>query len=89
MRSGKECFGILDRVFPVGGSGLREVTPGCFQCDDKTECLKAALRTLEGLGFREDLLKKRSTSGFIGLIKRWSEKKMLSRLMEQEKGKKK
>jgi hypothetical protein len=89
MPSRKECFGILARVFPVGESGMREVVPECFVCDDKTECLRAALASSDGLELREDLLEKRSAGGFIGRIKRWSEKKTLSRLMEKEREKKK
>jgi len=88
MKNKKECFGILDRVFPVGESGMREVVPECFECDDKVECLKAALATAEGLGYREGLLEERSTGGFIGLVKRWSEKKTLSRLRKKEREKK-
>lgn len=89
MENRKECFGVLERVFPMGESGMREVMPECFECEDKTECLRAALATSEGLGFREDLLEKTSAGGFIGLIKRWSEKKTISRLMEKEREKKK
>jgi hypothetical protein len=89
MQSRKECFGILDQVFPVGESGMREVVPACFDCDDRVACLRNALATSEGLGFREDLLEERSSGGFIGLIKRWSEKKTLSRLKEKEREKKK
>jgi hypothetical protein len=84
----KECFGILNRVFPVGESGMREVMPECFDCDDRVECLKKALATSEGLGYREDLLEERSCGGFVGLIRRWSKKKTLSRLREREREKK-
>ena len=84
-KSGKKCFGILDRVFPVGESGLREVVDDCFVCDDRVECLQEALATPEGLDFRSDLLEERHGGGFVGLIKRWSEKKTLSRLKEREK----
>lgn len=88
MKNKKECYGILERVFPVGEREMREVVPECFDCDDRVECLKAALATSEGLGYREDLLEERSSGGFIGLIRRWSEKKMLSRLREKEREKK-
>lgn len=88
MKNKKECFGILDRVFPVGERGMREVVPECFDCEDRVECLRAALATAEGLGYREELLEERSSGGFIGLIRRWSEKKTLSRLREKEREKK-
>jgi hypothetical protein len=89
MQSRKECFGILENVFPVAETGMREVIPGCFDCADKTECLRAALSTLEGLGFREELLERRRSGGLAGLINRWSQKKRLSDLMKQEQRKKK
>lgn len=88
MKNKKECYGILERVFPVGESGMREVVPECFDCDDRVECLKRALATSEGLGYREDLLEERCSGGFIGLIRRWSEKKTLSSLREKEREKK-
>lgn len=88
LQSERECFGILDRVFPMGESGMREVMSACFECDDRVECLRAALATSEGFDFREDLLEKRSAGGFLGVIRRWSEKKTLSRLMEKEREKK-
>ncbi|MBW1729458.1 MAG: hypothetical protein JRH08_03595 [Deltaproteobacteria bacterium] len=81
----KDCFGILDRVFPVGDQGLREVPPTCFQCPERTECLKAALATQEGVSFRMELLDRRSPRGFVERLKRWSERKALSRSMEQRK----
>ncbi|HDZ23004.1 MAG TPA: hypothetical protein ENH70_00515 [Desulfobacteraceae bacterium] len=87
MKDKKECFGIIDRVFPVGESGLREVVPECFDCVDRVECLKTALKTSEGIGYREDLLEERSSGGVMGVIRRWSEKKTLSRLREKEREK--
>jgi len=87
IKNEKECFGILEKVFPVAESGMREVVPECFDCDDRVECLKTALATSEGLGYREQLLEERSAGGFIGRIRRWSEKKTLSRLREKEREK--
>lgn len=89
MQPRKECFGILESVFPVGETDMREVVPECFVCADKTECLRAALSTLEGLSFREELLERRSLGGLTGLIRRWSQKKRLSDLMKREQHKKK
>ena len=31
----KDCFGILERVFPLGNEGLREIVPTCFECHEK------------------------------------------------------
>lgn len=89
MQSRKACFGILENVFPVSATGMREVVPGCFDCADKTDCLRAALSTLEGLRFREELLERRSPGGLAGLINRWSQKKRLSDLMRREQHKNK
>jgi hypothetical protein len=84
----KDCFGILDKVFPLGKRGLREIVPECFQCPDRTSCLKAALSTKEGLEMRAEILDRASASGLMGRLQRWSQKKELSRLINQEKEKK-
>ncbi len=83
----KDCFGILDKVFPVGEKGLREVVPECFQCHDRISCLKGALSTEEGLEMRAENLDRAGAGGMIGRLKRWSRKKELSRLMEEQKKK--
>jgi hypothetical protein len=85
----KDCFGILDSVFPLTDRGLREIVPECFECDDRLSCLKEALATKEGVEMREDILKSAPAEGLIGRIKRWSEKKELRRITKKEKNKKK
>ncbi len=87
MKNKKECFGVLEKVFPLGERGLRETPSSCIECADKTECLRAALSTREGIDFRGELLEQRGSGGFVGLIKRWSRKKELSRLMEEKRRK--
>ena len=84
----KDCFGILDKVFPVGEQGLREIVPDCYQCPERTLCLKAALSTKEGLEMRAENLDRAAASGLMGRLQRWSQKKELSRLINQEKEKK-
>ncbi len=79
----RECFGILDKVFPMGREGLREIVPTCFECPDKGACLRTALATEEGLALRGEVLDRTPARGFVGRLKRWSEKKELSRLMKQ------
>ena len=81
----KDCYGVLDEVFPVGESGLREIVPECFHCPDRTPCLKSALKTEEGLAMRAEILERAETKGMIGRLKRWLQKKELSRLMDQKK----
>lgn len=85
----KSCFGILEKVFPVGKEGLREITPACFDCPDKKECLQEALNTEQGLMFRSEVVDRAPATGLIGRFKRWSDKKDLSRRLKREKGKKK
>lgn len=83
----KECYGILDNVFPFGKEGLRQVPPECFECHDRLPCLKAAIDTKEGYGMRSDNLQKVPSKSLLDKVKRWSQKKELSRL-ENGKGKK-
>jgi hypothetical protein len=80
----KDCFGILSMVFPIGESGLRESPPECFQCSEKTACLKAALKTKEGLEMKGEVLDRAAASGMVGRFKRWSQKKELHRLIKEE-----
>ena len=80
----KDCFGILDRVFPMGKKGLREVVPGCFDCPYKKACLEAALLTGEGLAFKSEVLDRVPANGLAGRLRRWSEKKTLSKLMKKK-----
>ncbi len=79
-----ECFGILDKVFPVGSEGLREIVPACCECPEKGPCLKTALKTKEGLALRGEVLDRTPATGFADRIKRWSERKDLSRLAKQK-----
>ena len=83
----KDCFGILDRVFPMGDGGLREVPSECMGCPDKIECLRRAMSTQEGLELKGEMLDRAAATGMIGRLQRWSRKKALNRLMKE--GKKK
>ena len=87
--SQKVCFGDLDRVFPMGKEGLREVPSDCFECPEKTPCLKTALDSKKGVALRSEVLERVPVRGFVGRLKRWSEKKALNQLMKQKEGKKK
>ncbi|HDG96938.1 MAG: hypothetical protein DRG71_06035 [Deltaproteobacteria bacterium] len=81
---GKECFGVLDKVFPEGEGGLRQVPQDCFQCPDHVQCLKVALASREGVEFRMGLLNRRRPTGFVDRIKRWSERKALTRSLQKK-----
>ena len=85
----KDCFGVLDKVFPEGEEGLREIVRACFQCPDRVSCLKTALGTKEGLEMRSWNVDRAASDGMIGRLRRWSHKKELHRLMQREKAKKK
>lgn len=85
--SKKDCYGNLDRVFPRGREGLREVTPECLRCDERVRCLRAALETREGLEVRSEALDRAPADGIVERIRRWSQRKELSRRMKQEKEK--
>jgi hypothetical protein len=78
----KDCFGVLHIVFPIGDNGLRESPPECFQCSERTACLKAALKTKEGLAMKGEVLDRAAESGMVGRFKRWSRKKEFHRLMK-------
>jgi hypothetical protein len=80
----KDCFGILNRVFPLGKEGLREIVPSCFDCPDKKACLQAALATRDGIDFQCEVLDRAAAKGWVGRVRRWSEKKALSRLKEHK-----
>jgi hypothetical protein len=76
----KVCFGILDNVFPYGKEGLRAVPSGCFECTERLKCLKTAISTREGIEMRSENLKRIPATTILDRIKRWSQKKELSRL---------
>ena len=73
----------------MGENGLRETVPHCFDCPDRKRCLQAALATQDGLNLRDGLLEHSSGNGLTGWLRRWSEKKELSRLMKQKEWSKK
>jgi hypothetical protein len=81
----KDCFGILDKVFPMGKEGLREIVPTCFDCPDRKECLQSALDTEQGLVFRSELVDRSPASGLVDRFKRWSDRKDLSRRLTKKK----
>jgi hypothetical protein len=83
----RNCFAILDRVFPKGDQGLREVPPECFECPDRISCLREAMKTKEGLEMRAQLLIRAENRGLIGRFQRWSQKKQLSRMAKEEEAK--
>lgn len=76
----KDCYGILDRVFPMGETGLRRTPPDCFACPERTQCMRAAMRTVEGIRMQEAAVERSVESGLMGRIRRWSRRKELHRM---------
>lgn len=74
----KTCFGVLNRVFPVGDSGLREVPSSCLECPERVSCLRQALKTRQGLKMQAERLDRAEAYGMIDRLRRWSLKKELS-----------
>ena len=63
---------------------MRESPPECFQCSERTACLKAALNTKEGLEMKGEVLDRAAASGMVGRFRRWSRKKELHRLIKEK-----
>jgi hypothetical protein len=87
--SQKICFGDLDKVFPMGKEGLREVPQHCFGCNEKNACLQKALSTKKGIDLKSELLERTPYTGVVGWLKRWSEKKVLTQRTKQKEGRRK
>lgn len=73
-----ECFGNLEKVFPMGKNGLRETPEDCFfHCPVKTRCLKQAIATKDGVKVEEELIERSTKAGAMNFLERWSRKKQL------------
>lgn len=73
----------------MGEKGLREVVPECFECPERVLCLRTALSTKEGLELREEIVDRAAGTGMASRLQRWSQKKTLSRLLKEEKKRRK
>ena len=73
------CFAKLDIVFPMGKDGLRNTPTTCLACHHKTECLRRAIQSRDGLKVREEQVDRAYSSGMIGFLERWSRKKAIDR----------
>jgi hypothetical protein len=80
-----KCFGQLETVFPMGEDGLRHTPTKCFACQDKTECLRAAVEGHEGLKVREERIDRAYDAGMMGFLERWSRKKSIQQLKRVKK----
>lgn len=74
------CFGVLDQVFPMGPSGLREVTAACWDCARRVECLRVAVATGEQAEvIAEEVAGRSDGDGLGGFVRRWSRLKAKNR----------
>lgn len=75
-----ECFGNLEKVFPMGPKGLRETPDDCFyHCPVKTKCLQRAMGTLNGVQVEEEIIERSTKAGAMNFFERWSRKKQAHR----------
>ncbi|MBF0550981.1 MAG: hypothetical protein HQK60_10635 [Deltaproteobacteria bacterium] len=80
-----DCFGQLERVFPMTHVGLRMVTLECRGCPSLKGCLKAAVDGKTGADINESPTKDepkdadQADVGVVGFLKRWSVKKEQAR----------
>ena len=79
-----ECFGVMDKVFPMTGDGLRHSPPHCMECGHKTECLGTAIRRPAGVKVQEELVDRAYESKTISFMERWSRKKYLDKIKKEK-----
>ena len=80
-----ECFGNLDKVFPMADNGLRQTPDDCFyNCPVKTQCLKTAMSTKDSVQVEEEILERGRKSGVINFFERWSRKKQMHRKLNKK-----
>ena len=73
------CYGVLQKVFPLGADGLRHTPLECMRCAHKTDCLRQALAADAGRAVQEELVDRAWQAGMLGFFERWSRKKALNR----------
>ena len=78
------CFADLSIVFPEGADGLRKSPPACMACRYKTDCLRQAMQSQEGIGVREAAVDRAYESGSLGFLERWAKKKALQQRRKRE-----
>lgn len=82
-----DCFGQLEKVFPMTETGLRQTPDDCFyQCPVKTRCLKLALSGEKGAQVEEEIIERGSRAGLINFFERWSRKKQIHRKIQNKHG---
>ena len=78
------CFGILEKVFPMTDTGLRQTPDDCFyHCPVKTKCLQQAMATKDGVKVEEEIIERGTQSGVMNFFERWSRKKQVHRKIKK------
>ncbi len=84
QESKPDCFGQLEKVFPMADKGLRQTPDDCFyHCPVKTKCLQHAMGTKDGAKVEEEIIERGEKSGVINFFERWSRKKRLHKKLEK------
>ncbi len=79
-----DCFGILEKVFPMTDKGLRQTPDDCYyHCPVKTKCLQQAMATKEGIKVEEEIIERSEKSGVMNFFERWSRKKQAHRKIKK------
>ncbi len=87
LTSQPKCFGHIERVFPMGLDGMREVSAECWPCPERVDCLRQAVASPEGDDALTGEMAKREqdhTGGVTGFFKRWSRLKSHHRRKEDK-----
>jgi hypothetical protein len=79
-----QCFGDMEKVFPLGDDGFRLSPPECMKCPLATPCLQAAMRGQEGLKLEEQRIDRAYRAGLMGTLERWSKKKLVRKKIEEQ-----
>jgi len=75
-----DCFGTLEKVFPMTHKGLRQTPDDCYyHCPVKTKCLQQAMTTQDGIQVEEEIIERGTKSGAMNFFERWSRKKQVHR----------
>jgi len=81
----RECFGKLEKVFPMGENGLRQTPDECyFHCPLKTRCLGQAMASMDGIKVEEEIIERSTRAGAMNFFERWSRKKQVHRKISQK-----
>ncbi|MCD6586040.1 MAG: hypothetical protein J7K96_09800 [Desulfobacteraceae bacterium] len=80
----KNCFGVIDIVFPMYDDGLRHSPESCMVCSYKTECLRTAIQNPDGCKVQEELVDRAYASKNISFLQRWSKRKYIDKIKKEK-----